>query len=259
MWVKLKDNFLDLHPNRELEWLFWEKSRQKFFSSVFSKVCISDLHALIYFSFWWCLFGLVFLLPFLKTTCVWLSVLLGAWCHFPWLQREIQHPRWEPCKINNRVWTSDCLLLGKEARWFRDGDVNTALKFTDPSISSQLHPRAYGEWGDSTELKGLSWFLAPRGIACMETRRLIAEPQASHFSHGELISWTKVPASSREYGEVMRVCPVGYIPQQQKLRPRYVFRGRPHRVSHPWSFGDKRRLFVSVMWAVPGGLRFAAS
>lgn len=140
MWVKLKDNF---QSNRELSWLFLGEILAKNLFPYFSKVCISDFICLEFFFFFSFL-----LLPFLKTTCMWLSVLLGTWCHFTWLQREIQHPRLEPWKISNCLWTPDCLLLGEEACWFRNGDAGTTLKFTDPSHSNQLHPKAYGNGGE---------------------------------------------------------------------------------------------------------------
>lgn len=94
----------------------------------------------------------------------------------------------EPCKTSNLIRMSDSLLEDK-ARWFRGCqrgfEVHRSVPF-QPVTSWSL-------WGvrGSTELRHLSWFLAPRGIACMETRRLMAEPQASPFSHGEMILLSK--------------------------------------------------------------------
>lgn len=117
---------------------------KKILFSCFSKVCISDLHALVLWGGY--VLGFFLCCPFLRRPacdfqCCWVpdDTSLDL--------REIQHPGWEPCKINNRIWTSDCLLLGKEAHWYKDGHVDAALKFTDPSLSSQLPPQANREWG----------------------------------------------------------------------------------------------------------------
>lgn len=186
MWVELKDNFLDHQPNGEFLWLFLGEIQAKNLFSCFCEFCISDLYAL---GFLWILlrFGFFFF-PFLRQ-CVWLSVLLVPWCHFPWLQREIQQPRWD---LQNQylplnTWLPvtgerSALVQGQECQ--HSFEVPRLISFQ--SVTSQGLPGV----GDNTEPKCLSWFLAPCGTDCMETRSLIAEPQASFFNCSELIFWT---------------------------------------------------------------------
>lgn len=90
MWVELKDNFLDHQPNREFLWLFLGEIQAK--KSFFLVFVNSAFQIYMPWSLWVLL--RFFCCPFLRKH-VWPSVLLISWCHFPWLQREIQQPRWE--------------------------------------------------------------------------------------------------------------------------------------------------------------------
>lgn len=155
MWVELKGNVIDhqakrifvpvsgRNPGENSFFLFFWIVHFRFVCLVFCGFCQD------FFFFFLCC-------PFLRQ-----SVLLISWCHFPWPQREIQQPRWELCKISIYIWTSECLLLGKEMYRFRDRDANTALKFPDSSLSSQLHSRAYWESGtaQSQSIWAGFWFL----------------------------------------------------------------------------------------------------
>lgn len=182
MWVELKDNFLDHQTNGEFLWLFLgEIQAKKIFFLVFVNSAFQIYMPWVFCGFCW----LGFFCPFLRQ----LSVLLVPWCHFPWLRREIQQPRWE---LQNQylplnTWLPvtgerSALVQGQECQ--HSFEVPRLISFQSVTSQGLLGV------GDNTEPKCLSWFLAPCGIDCMETRSLIAEPQASFFNCSELILWT---------------------------------------------------------------------
>lgn len=181
MWVELKGNFLDHQPNREFLWLFLGEIQAKSLFSCFLWILHFRLICLGFFVN----FAEVFCCHFLRQ-CVWPSVLLVSWCHFPWLQREIQQPRWE---LQNQ-----CLHLNI---WLPITGERSALVqgWGCWLWSSQTHlfPVSYilGLTGSGGQPRAKAFELVPSGIACMEMRSLIAEPQASFFNCSELIPWTR--------------------------------------------------------------------
>lgn len=188
-----------------------------------------------------------FCCPFLRQ-CVWLAVLLVSWCHFPWLQRKIQHPGWEVQNqyLHLNIWlpvTGERSAL-VQGQWCQHNfEVPRLMSFQSVTSQGLLGV------GNSTEPKHWSWFLVPSGIACIETRSLIAEPQASFFNCSELIPSTRSLCAVGNVGNMMPVFPVG-VPQHWKLCPRYVFRRQLQCLAHPWSFVDKEQLFAAVTWGM---------